>query len=136
MDGLIRDLRMALRGFGRAPATITAMVSILGVAIGMAIAMATVSNAVLASRLPVTDQDRLIVLWPFRDAPIEMPVFRADVDRLRQDGTTLRGVASVTHWGTNAVPWRACAQRTGWAGLRSLWRRNSVRRLHRENCSS
>jgi predicted permease len=81
-------------------------VSILGVAIGAAVAMVAVTRAVIVERLPVVDQDRLAVLWPYRDATVEVPIFQADVDRLRREAKQLLGVAAYTHWGANATPYR------------------------------
>ena len=56
MDRLVHDLRIALRGLRRSPTFAVATVLILGLGIGMAVAMWTTVNAVLMRRLPVEDQ--------------------------------------------------------------------------------
>ena len=61
MDGLLRDLRYALRGFLKRPGFSVVAVLILAVAIGAITAMFAVVNAVLFTPLPFADADRLML---------------------------------------------------------------------------
>ena len=56
------DVRHAVRGFRRAPAFVATSIVILGLGIGLATAVFTVADAILLRRLPVPEQDRIIVL--------------------------------------------------------------------------
>jgi hypothetical protein len=63
MSTLWRDVRVALRGFGRQPGfAITAIVS-LAIGIGANATVFSVTSAVLLKPLPYADQDRLAILW-------------------------------------------------------------------------
>ena len=79
MDRVIQDIRVALRGFRRAPSFTATAVLILAVGIGMAVAMFTVVDAVLLRTLPVRDQDRVVELYTYRGDP------NADYYLLRED---------------------------------------------------
>lgn len=68
MEGLVQDVRIAIRGFRRSPTFAVATALILGLGIGMAVAMSTTVQAILVRRLPVMDQDRLAVLWTYQGA--------------------------------------------------------------------
>jgi hypothetical protein len=104
IDGLARDIRIALRGFRRAPTFAITAVLILGVAIGMTTAMITVFDAVLVQRLPVREQDRLVELWPFRDRGSELSVDITVTDAINRQSTTIREAASIAHYGSFAWP--------------------------------
>ncbi len=98
------DLRLALRGLRRAPTFAVTAVLILGLGIGMAVAMVTVFNAVLLRRLPVQDQDRVVAMWTYRDPAVEFGTRRSDVDEVRRASRTMRDVAAVAHWGSTPGP--------------------------------
>ena len=57
-----RDLRQAIRGIRRTPAFGATVIAILALGIGLATAVFTVADAVLLRRLPVLDQDRIVIL--------------------------------------------------------------------------
>ena len=59
MSRIWQDVRFALRGFRRSPSFFLTAVIILGLGIGMSVAMFTVFRTVLVRRLPVVDQDRV-----------------------------------------------------------------------------
>src|SRR5207244_11739689 len=60
---MLHDLRHALRSLRRTPGfTLTAILT-LALGIGLATAVFTVADALLLRRLPVRDQDRVVVLW-------------------------------------------------------------------------
>ena len=105
MNRLILDIEVALRGFRRAPAFAATVVLILGLGIGMTVAMLTVSNAVLWRRLPVRDQDRVVVLWGVGEgAQTQLQLRLPQYERFRAASRTLSEVAAVPHWGVIAYP--------------------------------
>ena len=62
MQGLMLDLRIALRRLRREP-TFTATVALtLAVGVGLATSVLTVADAVLVRPLPVIDQDRVVLV--------------------------------------------------------------------------
>ena len=95
------EFRRAARSLRRAPAFTATVVLILALGIGVAAAMTSVFDAVLLRRLPVRDQDRVVVLWGTASgaASGEMPLLTAEVDRFRHDTRTLAEVASFAHFG-------------------------------------
>src|ERR1044071_8819047 len=58
-----QDLRFALRTLRRNPGWVSGVVLTLGLGIGLATAVFTIAEALLLRPLPVTAQDRLVVLW-------------------------------------------------------------------------
>jgi putative ABC transport system permease protein len=104
MDHLSHDVRVALRGLRRAPAFTVTAVLILGLGIGMAVAMFAVCSAVLLRRLPVPDQDRVVTLQALDRAGTDVWFSEDQVDALRRDARTLRDVAGIAHFGSVVVP--------------------------------
>src|SRR5438270_6074376 len=104
MRRLIQDLESALRGFRRTPAFFVTAVVILGLGIGMSVAMFTVFRAVLVRRLPVVDQDRLVVMWTYRVPGVEYAAGTKELAAFRRQSRTLRDVAGVAHWPATPVP--------------------------------
>ena len=64
MNRVRQDVRIALRGLRRTPTFAVAVLAILGLGIGMAVAMFATFHTVLIRRLPVREQERIAVLWP------------------------------------------------------------------------
>ena len=60
---MLQNVRRALRSHRRTPGVAVAAVLTLSVGIGLATAVFTVAEALLIRRLPVRDQDRVVVLW-------------------------------------------------------------------------
>jgi predicted permease len=104
MDRLKHDLFVALRGFRRTPTFAIAVLTILGLGIGMAVAMFTTFHAILIRRLPVEDQDRIAVLWPYQDPTVELSPPATDLRELRLASRTMRDVAGVAHWAAAGSP--------------------------------
>ena len=92
MDQLRQDIRFALRGFRRTPGFFVTAVVILALGIGMSVAMFTVFRTVLVRKLPVVDQDRIAVMWTYRDNPnVETATSAKAVGEFKRDGRTIRG---------------------------------------------
>src|SRR6266536_2657169 len=104
MQQFKHDLHLALRGFRRTPAFVIAVLAILGLGIGMAVAMFTTFQAILVRRLPVQDQDRIAVLWPYRVLAVELSPPATDLPEIQRASHTMRGVAGVIHWGATNQP--------------------------------
>jgi predicted permease len=80
------------------------VLAILGLGIGMAVAMFATFHTVLIRRLPVRDQERIAVLWPYNTPSVELSVFASDVPEIRRASRTMRDIAGVAHWGTSKQP--------------------------------
>jgi putative ABC transport system permease protein len=105
LDLLKQDLLSALRGFRRTPAFFATAVLILGVGIGMSVAMFTVFRAVLIRQLPVRDQDRIAVMWTYREPGVEYAPGTKYLGAVRRTSRTMRDVAGVAHWPAEGSPW-------------------------------
>src|SRR3954470_21772595 len=75
MERLLADFRVAVRSLRRSPGFVATTSAILAIGIGMASAMYTVYHTILVARLPVAQQDRLIVMHPRarRAPPLDAP---------------------------------------------------------------
>ncbi|MGQ0641114.1 MAG: ADOP family duplicated permease [Gemmatimonadaceae bacterium] len=104
MNRIGKDVRLALRALRRSPTFTTTAILILGLGIGMAVAMVTVFQAVLLRQLPVQDQDRIVVMWTYRDPAVEFGTLRRDVDEVRRVSRTMSDVGAIAHWGTTPGP--------------------------------
>ncbi len=107
VDRLIRDARFAVRGFRRTPGFVVTTVAILGLGIGMSVAMFTVFRTVLIRRLPVVRQDRVAVMWTYRGDPnSDVATGTKDLSVVRSDTRTMRDIAAVAHWPATPTPLR------------------------------
>ncbi|MBC7896647.1 MAG: ABC transporter permease, partial [Cytophagaceae bacterium] len=105
MSWTTHDLRLAMRGFRHAPAFTATALLILGLGIGMAVAMFTVFDRVILRRLPVANQERLVVLWTHRGDPkLEVSGSFKHLANVRAESRTLSGLAAVSHWGAAPTP--------------------------------
>jgi hypothetical protein len=107
LDGVTHDLRAARRGLWRAKAFTTAAVLTLALGICGTTVLFAVVDGVLLRRLPVHDQNRLIVAWKelrsshFAHYPFGGP----DVEAVVKASQLLESTAGVTSNG--AVEWVA-----------------------------
>ena len=99
-----RDVRIALRGFRRSPTFAVTAVSILGVGIGMAVAMWSVFTGVLLRPLPITRPDEIVVPRTLDGAGIDLPFTPNEIKALRQDSRTFSEVAGYAHFGAYTYP--------------------------------
>lgn len=105
MDRLGQDLRFAVRGFRRTPGFFATAVIILAIGIGMSVAMFTVFRAVLIRQLPVVDQDRIAVMWPYVNDPnVEVAPGTNVLSVVRRESRTMRDIAGVAHWPATPAP--------------------------------
>jgi len=98
------NLRLAIRSLRRSPAFAASALLILGVGIGTSVAMFTVFRAVLLRRLPVLDQDRIIVLWTTREGGVEYGATKGILAQVAKETHILRDVAGIAHRGAVAYP--------------------------------
>src|SRR5438309_3892762 len=63
MSTLARDLRYALRAFGKSPGFIAAAILSLAIGIGATTAIFSITSALLLRPLPYKDADRLVIMW-------------------------------------------------------------------------
>ncbi|HEX8724221.1 MAG TPA: ABC transporter permease [Gemmatimonadaceae bacterium] len=63
LDRIVQRLRLAARSLRRAPGFFVAAALTLALGIGLATAVFTVADAMALRRLPVHDQNRIVVLW-------------------------------------------------------------------------
>jgi hypothetical protein len=83
MDRLRDDMRVALRALRRSPAFTATAVPIIGLGIGMAVAMFAVFSAVQLRRLPVVDQDRVVTLRAVDRSGADLPMSEEYFEALR-----------------------------------------------------
>jgi putative ABC transport system permease protein len=101
---LFQDIRIALRGFRRQPGFAITILVILGLTTGMAVAIFTAFDAILIRKLPVVDQDRIAVMWPFRVRGAELAPPVSDLRAIARTVHASRSVAGVAHWGVSISP--------------------------------
>src|SRR5690348_2682715 len=96
---------LALRGFRRSPGFFVVAVLIIGLGVGMSVAIFSVFRTVLVRRLPVVDQDRIVVMWTYvSDPTTEVTLGTKELSVVRQESRTMRDVAGVAHWPAAALP--------------------------------
>ena len=97
MDTLLSDVRVALRGFRRTPGFPIAVVLILALGIGVAAAMFTVCKTVLLDRLPIADQDRVVIMHPLDRSGKNLDVPLTYLPEIARDSALVQSVAGVSH---------------------------------------
>src|SRR5204863_2561300 len=86
-------MRYALRNLARTPCFALTAILTLALGIGLATAVFTVADALLLRRLPVRDQDRLVVLWS--QAPDRGFDYPFTLDEAREFARRTRSLAPV-----------------------------------------
>ncbi len=103
----MNDLRYALRSLRRTPGfTLTAILT-LALGIGLATAVFTVADTLLLRRLPIRDQDRVVVLWgERRDQTFTYPLGIDDAREFARRARSLERVAFSAYEGSWPTPIR------------------------------
>ena len=104
MERLLADLRVAVRSLRRSPGFVAATSAILAIGIGMAAAMYTVYHTVLVARLPVAQQDRLVVMHPLDKRGTHLDVPFPYLAEIARDSLIFRGAGGVHHLGAQNLP--------------------------------
>src|SRR5438477_11634262 len=102
---MLRDVRHALRSLSRTPGfTLTAILT-LALGIGLATAVFTVADTLLLRRLPIRDQDRVVVLWgERRDQTFTYPLGIDDAREFARRARSLERVAFSAYEGSWPTP--------------------------------
>jgi putative ABC transport system permease protein len=107
MEILFQHIRVGLRSLRRTPAFALVAALTLALGIGLSTAVFTVADALLLRRLPVRDQDRLVVLWGGApDGVFNYPVDFSGGRELIRSMRTLVRAALVLYNGASPVPIR------------------------------
>src|SRR5687768_12241783 len=104
MDTLFPDLRHAVRSLRRSPGFTIAALLILALGIGMSTAMFTVFKSVLVDRLPIRDQDRVVVMNTLDRSGQNLDVPQGYLAEIVRDSALFRSVAGVYHLGALPQP--------------------------------
>ncbi|MGH7575345.1 MAG: ABC transporter permease [Longimicrobiales bacterium] len=96
-SALLRDFRHAVRSLRRTPGFTIATLLILALGIGMSTAMFTVFKTVLVHRLPIREQDRVVVMHTLDRSGRNLDVPSAYLAEIARDSALLRDVAGVYH---------------------------------------
>lgn len=103
----LTHIRFGFRSLRRTPGVAFVAVLILALGIGLSTAVFTVANAVLLRRLPVHDQDRLIVLWGLTpDRAFNYPLGLSDGREFAREARALERAALFLYNGAGPLPIR------------------------------
>jgi putative ABC transport system permease protein len=104
METLFRDLRHAVCSLRRTPGFTIAALLILALGIGMSTAMFTVFETVLVDRLPIAEQDRVVIMHTLDRSGRNLDVPQGYLSEIARDSALVRGVAGVYHLGAWPEP--------------------------------
>jgi len=103
----MNDVHFALRTLRTSPGFALTAILTLALGIGLATAVFTVADALLLRRLPVRDQDRLVVLWGQKpDQDFAYPLGIEDARDFARRTRSLERVAFFASFGTAPLPIR------------------------------
>src|SRR5437879_12901643 len=98
-------MRYALRNLARTPCFALTAILTLALGIGLATAVCTVADALLLRRLPVRDQDRLVVLWgQAPDRTYNYPLGLDDAREFARHTRSVERVAFFSYYGAGPKP--------------------------------
>jgi putative ABC transport system permease protein len=107
MGTLLQYTRVGVRSLRRTPGVALLAVLTLGLGIGLSTAVFTVADALLLRRLPVRDQDRLVVLRGVTpDQAFDYPLDLSDGGEFIRSSRTLERAALFLYNGAGPVPIR------------------------------
>lgn len=92
-----RDLIVALRSLRRSPTFTTATIIILALGIGMSAAMFTIYKELLVDRLPIADQDHVVIMHPLDRGGTHLDIPYSYLNDIRRDSAVFKSVAGVYH---------------------------------------
>jgi putative ABC transport system permease protein len=102
----IHDLRLAVRGIGRARGFYAAAVLTLAIGMAGATVMFTLIRGIVMRPLPVPDEDRLVVSWRVApEGPTHVPYRADDVEEMGRGSRLFVGVAGVGYNGAWDQVW-------------------------------
>jgi hypothetical protein len=104
MDGFGLDFRTALRSLRRSPTFTVTAVLILGLGIGMSVAMWTVFHAVLLRPIPVRGPDRIVLPRALNREGSDVALSQGEVDQVRHASRTMQEIAGFEHFGAYQFP--------------------------------
>src|SRR5438309_5339272 len=103
----MNDVRYAFRTLRTSPGFALTAILTLALGIGLATAVFTVADALLLRRLPVRDQDRLVVLWGRKpDREFAYPLGLDDAREFARQTRSLERVAFFSYYGAGPKPIR------------------------------
>src|SRR2546421_7691427 len=104
---MLHEPSHALRSLSRTPGFALTAILTLALGIGLATAVFTVADALLLRRLPVRDQDRLVVLWgQAPDRGFDYPFTLDDAREFARQNRSLERVAFFSYYGAGPKPIR------------------------------
>ena len=107
IPAIVREIRVGGRAIRRAPGFFAIAGGILALGVGMSAAMFSLFRTVLVRQLPVSDQDRIVVMWTYAtDANTEVSLGTKELSVVRQESRTLRDVAAIAHWPATAAAFK------------------------------
>ena len=105
----MHHLSLAFRGCRRSLGFFATAVLIVGLGIGMSVAIFSVFRTVLVRQLPVVDQDRIAVMWTYvSDPTTEVTLGTKELSVVRRESRTMRDIAA--NWIGSSQP-TSCVKR-------------------------
>jgi putative ABC transport system permease protein len=104
MARLSQDFRQGLRGLRKRPAFTVTTALTLALGIGLSTAVFTVAEALLLRRLPVRDEERIVVLWGKKATEeFNYPIGLDAARQFSEQSRTMEGVGSFAYEGATPV---------------------------------
>src|ERR1700759_2483129 len=94
---LRRALVVALRSLRRSPTFTIATIVILALGIGMSAAMFTIYKGLLVDRLPIADQEHVVIMHPLDRGGTHIDIPYSYLKDIRRDSAVFKSVAGVYH---------------------------------------
>ncbi|HEY4306715.1 MAG TPA: ABC transporter permease [Gemmatimonadaceae bacterium] len=101
---LQRDLVVAVRSLRRSPTFTIATIVILALGIGMSATMFTVYKGLLIDRLPIADQDHVVIMHPLDRSGTHLDAPYSYLPEIRRDSAVFKSVAGVYHRSADPGP--------------------------------
>src|ERR1700743_58688 len=92
-----RDFIVAVRSLRRSPTFTIATIVILGLGVGMSAAMFTIYKGMLIDRLPIADQQHVVISHPVNRGATHLAIPFSFLNDIRRDTAMFKAVAGVYH---------------------------------------